>query len=97
MTRYRLTPEASQDLEEILEFLATSRPQAAARLLDSLREKCESLAAMPGIGRPREELAPNLHSSLVGNYVIFYRPSSEGVEILRVLHGARDLPRFFDS
>ncbi len=51
---------------------------------------------MPGLGRSREELAPNLSSSLVEKDVIFYRPDAEGVEILRVIHGARDIPKLFD-
>jgi toxin ParE1/3/4 len=51
---------------------------------------------MPGIGRQREDLAPRLRGFPFGNYVIFYRPMENGVEIVRVLHGARDLPPLFD-
>ena len=53
------------------------------------------LAEMPESGRQREKLAPELRSFAVGNYVIFYRPIENGVEIVRVLHGARDLPPVF--
>jgi toxin ParE1/3/4 len=42
------------------------------------------------MGRSRPELAPNLRSFPVGQYVIFYLPLAKGVEIVRVLHGARD-------
>ena len=96
MKRYRLTPEAAHDLDEITDFIAADNPRAAARLIDSLEEKCQALADMPGMGRSREELAPNLSSSLVGKYVIFYRPDAEGVEIIRVIHGARDIPKLFE-
>jgi toxin ParE1/3/4 len=47
------------------------------------------------MGRRRPELAPGIHGFPVGRYVVFYRPSSNGIEIVRVLHGARDLEQQF--
>lgn len=96
MKRYRLTPEAARDLDEITNFIIGDNRRAALRLIDDIEKKCQAIAEMPGIGRPREELAPNLRSSHVGKYVIFYRPSEEGVEIIRVIHGARDIPKLFE-
>jgi len=43
----------------------------------------------------REDLAPSLRSFPVGNYLIFYRPITDGVEVVRMLHGARELRRIF--
>jgi toxin ParE1/3/4 len=40
-------------------------------------------------------MAPGLRSFPVGNYVVFYRIVPEGIELVRVLHGARDLRRLF--
>jgi toxin ParE1/3/4 len=54
------------------------------------------LSQLPEIGKRRFDLAPGLRSLAVGNYVIFYRPVSEGIQIIRVLHGARDIPSLFD-
>jgi toxin ParE1/3/4 len=51
---------------------------------------------MPQLGRRREELSPRLRSFPVGRYVIFYRPLENGIEIARVLHGARDFPPLFE-
>lgn len=96
MNRYRLAREAANDLEVITEFIAAENPRAADRLIDSIEEKCQALAEMPGIGRLREDLAPNLHSARVGKHVIFYRPEAGGVEIIRIIHGARDIPRLFE-
>jgi len=96
MKRYRLTPEAAKDLDEITDFIAADDPTAADRLFDSIQAKCQALAEMPGMGRGREEFAPNLRSSHVGKYIIFYRPEDEGIEVIRVVHGARDLPRLFE-
>jgi toxin ParE1/3/4 len=43
------------------------------------------------MGQQRPELAANLRSYSVGNYVIFYRPVQKGIEIARVIHAARDI------
>ena len=51
---------------------------------------------MPLIGRDRPELSPGLRSFVVGRHVIFYRRFGNGVEIVRVLDGARDLPPLFE-
>lgn len=51
---------------------------------------------MPESGRKRPDLAPDLRSLPVGNQVIFYRPIPDGIQVIRVLHGARDIPAVFD-
>ena len=47
------------------------------------------------MGRKRDELLPNLRSFPVGSYLIFYHPINQGIEVVRVLHGSRDIPNFF--
>ena len=49
------------------------------------------LVENPLAGRERRELRANLRSFRVGNYVIFYVPLPDGVEIIRVMHGRRDI------
>jgi len=49
------------------------------------------LAANPLAGRTRDDLAPKIRSFPVGNYIIFYLPLSDGVEVVRVLHGRQDI------
>jgi toxin ParE1/3/4 len=49
------------------------------------------------MGRARHELLVNLRSFTVENYVIFYQPIADGIEVLRVLYGARDIHRIFDE
>jgi toxin ParE1/3/4 len=63
----------------------------ADAFIDTLDRKFHILAQRPRIGRARDELAEGLRSFPVGRYVIFYLPLPEGIEIVRVLHGARDL------
>lgn len=95
MSRYHLTPAASQDLDDIYDYLAQRNPAAAARVIDDLRQRCRALADFPGMGRRCGELAPGLRCSPVRGYIIVYRPTDDGVEIVRIVHGARNLPALF--
>lgn len=48
------------------------------------------------MGRLRRELAPRVRSLPFGRYVIFYVPLDDGIDVVRVLHSARDIdPSFF--
>jgi toxin ParE1/3/4 len=88
-------PAALRDLIEIHDFIACESPQAACRLLQRFEEKAGHLAASPAIGRPRHELHPGYRSFAIGSYVIFYQPIENGIEIVRVLHGRRDIDTIF--
>jgi toxin ParE1/3/4 len=93
MSRLHFSSLALKDLEGIHDFIAIDSAPRALRFVSKLERRCHSLIEMRERGRPREELAPSLRSTVEGNYVIFYRPTTDGVEIIRVLHGARDLRR----
>jgi toxin ParE1/3/4 len=67
----------------------------AYRFLDKIDQKIKFLARHCLAGEARPDLAANVRVFSVGNYVIFYRPADDGSEVLRVLHGARDIPRVF--
>jgi toxin ParE1/3/4 len=95
MSRYRLTEQARQDFDEIWLHIAEDNPTAADHFLDTLYEKFMLVAGQPLLGRLRPELAPGLRSFPVGNYVIFYRPTQDGIEVARVLHGVRDIDALF--
>ena len=97
MTSFFLTPQAIQDLNEIHDFIAEDSLSMALRFINTLQEKCHLLAQSPAIGRSREELAPSLRSFPVGKHVIFYRDAQDGIEIIRILHGARDIPPLFET
>lgn len=90
------TTKAHLDLVQIAIYLNERNPSAADRLLETIDERCLQLSNFPEIGRLREELAPNLRSFPVRNYVIFYRPMSDGIQLIRILHGARDIPKLFE-
>lgn len=89
MSHYDLTGPAQRDLGEIAEYI-TDREVARTQLRRFL-DAFDRLAGYPGMGRSQAHRRPKLRSWPVGSYVVFYRPVPDGVEILRVLHGSRDL------
>lgn len=97
MPRVLKTLRAERDLDDIWFHIAADDPQAADRLLDALVGKAQLVATQPNMGRARPELSPTIRSFVEGNYALFYRPISEGIELVRVLHGARDLEMIFRS
>lgn len=95
MPSFRFLPAARDDLHEIWDYIAQDNLEAAEQLVERIEELCEMLATHPHLGRRREELAANLRSFPTGNYVIFYQPITDGVEIVRVLHSSRDIESLF--
>jgi toxin ParE1/3/4 len=93
MAQLRFTENAERDLVEIGNFIARDSPTNAAQFVLRLEQHCSFLASHPLAGRTRDELALGLRSLAYGRYVIFYRALDDGAEIVRVLHGARDLRR----
>ena len=92
MKSFLLSPQAFQDIDEIWEFIAPDNLDAADRVRDEIFEAFEKLAEMPGMGHLREDLAKEpLRFWPVYSYLIIYRPDSRPLEIVRVLHGARDV------
>lgn len=76
---------------EIAEFIAEDSPQAAGRVLAGIRRCCQKLAATPGLGRYRPEIERDVQCFPTGNYLVFYRRRGESLEVLAVIHGARDV------
>lgn len=91
LARVRKTALAEEDLEEIWLYIAADNIIAADALLDKLVAKSALLAYNPELGRARPEIHEGLRSVPVGNYILFYRPEPGGIELTRVLHGARDI------
>ena len=85
-------PRAETDLVEIWSDIADDNEPAADRLLRRIVGVMEMLREHPQAGRSRPDLQqPELRSFPVGNYVVFYRPMPDGIEIVRVLSGYLDL------
>ena len=74
MKRFILTPRAKQDVNDIWEYIANDKIEAADRVLDALDNAMLKLAKNPGIGHRRDELADQRHRFLlVYSYLIVYR------------------------
>lgn len=95
MPRLLKQPEAESDLEEIWWHIAQDSPNNADSFLDRIQEACSALADYPQMGTNRDELKMDLRSHPVGNYLIFYFPIEEGIEIVRILHRSRDIERLW--
>ena len=91
MPRLLKSPQAEIDLENIWLYIAQDSPNNADRFLDLIQEKCELIADFPSLGESCAELINGLRSFPVGNYLIFYFPLENGVNIVRVMHGSRDM------
>jgi toxin ParE1/3/4 len=95
MPRIVRSPESDNDVFEIASYVARDNLPAALHLIDVIDEKLRLLAEFPHLGPARDDLGPSLRSFPLGNYVIYYRPRPDGIDVVRVLHGARDLRRIF--
>jgi toxin ParE1/3/4 len=91
MGRIQRTPRADLDLEEIWFFIPQDDPAAADRWLDTLEEKIALLADNPLMGPSRPDIARELRYHPVGSHLLLYRVIRDGIEIVRVVHGARHL------
>jgi len=97
MSSYQFTPQAVDDLFEIWSYIAGDDLEAANRVEEVIQAACGFLAENPLAGRIREDLtALPLRFWLVQpyrNYWIVYNPEKKPLQIIRIIHAARDLPR----
>lgn len=99
MARFILAPAALRDLRDIKDYLVRERGVTSAReVLRRLTGSMRMLGEMPGLGHLREDLTeePVLFWA-VGTYLVIYRKGSRPVEVVRVLHGARDVSSLLDD
>ena len=90
--RYRLTPEAQRQVDEIGAFIAQDSIDAALKVYDALEETFELLAQNPGLGHAREDLTDKpLRFWSVYSCLVVYDFASAPLTVVAVLHGARDV------
>jgi toxin ParE1/3/4 len=95
--KVRLTPEAEVDLEGIGDRIAERDPARAVTYVRELRERANRVGEFPHAGPPRPQWGEGIRIAVHGNYLIIYRVRDEAVQILRVVHGARDLDALFEE
>ncbi len=94
-----IRPRADRDVDEIADYLfEQANFNTALRFLEELHRTLALIAANPEMGRLCKVPHPKLAMARVfrvsarfAAYLIFYRPVSEGIDVLRVLHGSREL------
>jgi toxin ParE1/3/4 len=87
------TDRADEDLIDIWTSIAADNPGAADRVLDAIERRWQCLALHPFSGIARDDIAPGIRHLVAGRYLTLYRVTGEGVEIVRVLHGRRQIDR----
>ena len=97
MNKVIFSPEVVKDLEDIWSYIAQDSFDRADNFIDTLRDFCrEDLALSPEIGSGRDYLSKDLLALPFKNYMIYYRCRPAQVEIVRVLHGSRDMGTIFN-
>src|SRR4051812_46101690 len=94
------TPQSRRDVIEILRYLRRRTTQRAYHVRDAIEETIQFLSENLGAGPQRDELSPGLRSYPVHHYthyLVIYQPLRDGVSVLSILHGSRDLPGQFTT
>lgn len=95
--KHFLSTQARQDLKDIKDYISQDSLDRAEQFVKSIAERFQALASFPSMGRRYDMLAANLRGFPVGNYIIFYRPTQQGISIERILSGYRDLETMFSE
>ena len=90
-----VSSRAHADLHAIYAYIAADNVDAAKRVVRRLNEAFDLLAQRPFLGRVRLEIGADVRSFVVHPYLVLYRPAEDGVDIARVIHGAREVGRVF--
>ncbi|GAB5520247.1 MAG: hypothetical protein RhofKO_24980 [Rhodothermales bacterium] len=97
MARCQFTPRAEADLDDIWYQVARHDFDAADRVLERIRTYCQNQATYPLSGTRQDALIPHLRRFVVAKYLVFYFPTGDGINIMRVVHGSREIDRLFED
>ncbi|MEO5332666.1 MAG: type II toxin-antitoxin system RelE/ParE family toxin [Magnetococcus sp. YQC-5] len=91
------SPRAEEDLEEIWYYIAKDNITRANEWVNAITHTFNRIAEQPKIGKARPELENGVRCLPTGNYLILYKPVKCGIEIYRILHGARDVGKAWNT
>ncbi len=97
MNRYVINTGASQDLAAISDYFYTYNIEAGECFLKEFSRKCKQLASFPSLGKSYTNIEADLPGIPLESYIIFYGVIEDGIEIMRVVSGKRDLPALFPN
>jgi toxin ParE1/3/4 len=98
----QFSPEAWDDMREIVAYIAADNPDAAQRFVPALEQTHAQLEALPGMGSVRNFVRKDLQGVRIipvtgfEHYLLFYSTTGKQVKVLRILHAARDFPTIFE-
>lgn len=97
MSEFAVAPLAGVDIDEAWDYIAKHNARAGKVWVETLYEKFLFLAEQPLAGEACPQIREDLRRFVAGKYVIYYRVRESGIEIARVLHGARDVDTAFGA
>ena len=90
----RLSKGAERGLHEIFLYWARRASlETADRIIDSIADRFSLLGEHSDAGRASDEVAPGVRCFPAGKFLIYYRKTRRGIEILHIFHGAQDQTR----
>jgi toxin ParE1/3/4 len=95
MPKIIVAPLAQTDIDEIWDHIARDSIPNADRFVDQIERRFGLLADNPKLGTRRDTLRPGLRRFVHARYLIYYRPIRDGIEVVRVVHGARSQEMLF--
>ena len=93
MAPLSFTHKAREDLLDIWVLIALENPKLADRILDEIESACLPLRDFPQLGRARLEISSDARSLVVSRWLILYRITLQGVQIVRIVDGVRDVAK----
>jgi toxin ParE1/3/4 len=96
MSRYIISRPAIRDLESISSYFADVNVEAGEKFLQGFNRRCKQIASFPKSGRSYDDLQVGLRGLPLEGYIILYRSTDSGIEIVRVANGRQDLQSLFD-
>ena len=78
-------------------YLGRYSVKAAGKLFDRIRQRAKLVASFPDTGKSYNDLIPGLREFMVDDYIVFYIRVGDGIEVLRVISGYRDLRSVFEA
>jgi len=98
MKPVRVRPRADTEIDALADYIAQDNPAAAFRFLDAIQKTFDLIGEQPGVGSRRYAHLPMMEGLRVwpvagfGKHLVFYIERPAYIDVLRVLHGARDIP-----
>lgn len=108
MNTFSFSEKAIQDINSICEFYDKTNVNFASKLFDKIRKKCKVYADFLNMGKMDGIFSQNLtreqylffsqlRSFRVDNYIVFYLPRRDGIDVYRIVYGKKDLITIFEE